>query len=324
MKKKILSLALTLALCLGLTVSSSAEKAMTYEDEFNHFFRLTNVQQVADDWNGLGLGLPITCYKSAEITTIADVTYFHALPIDEDGNSGEEIPVSSLVEFDYPPHPEKFIKAGAKITLSEPGWYQVFAGVCTNDHQPKGNGGGELEGVDFFITVLDEDVPTSADPQPTTPPALVVEDIPASGTAVASTQAVEVDGKKVEFQMYALLDANGNGTNYVKLRDLAHVLNGTAAQFAVGYSNAAGITLTSSQPYQGNGSEMTTPFSGDRAYTGGGQSVQVNGNAVEMTAINLLDDAGGGYNYFKLRDLGTALGFKVDWSAARGIYIETK
>ena len=82
MKKKALSLALTLALCLGLTVSSSAEKAMTYEDEFNHFFRLTNVQQVADDWNGLGLGLPITCYKSAEITTIADVTYFYALPIE--------------------------------------------------------------------------------------------------------------------------------------------------------------------------------------------------------------------------------------------------
>jgi hypothetical protein len=124
--------------------------------------------------------------------------------------------------------------------------------------------------------------------------------------------------------MYALLDANGNSTNYVKLRDLAHVLNGTAAQFAVGYSNAAGITLTSGQPYQDNGSEMKTPFSGDRAYTGGGQSVQVNGQSVTMTAINLLDDAGGGYNYFKLRDLGTALGFKVDWSAARGIYIETK
>ena len=34
----------------------------------------------------------------------------------------------------------------------------------------------------------------------------------------ASTQTVTVDGKAVEFQMYALKDANGNDTNYVKLR----------------------------------------------------------------------------------------------------------
>ena len=61
----------------------------------------------------------------------------------------------------------------------------------------------------------------------------------AGGTAYASTQAVEVDGKKIEFQMYALKDASGNGTNYVKLRDVAHVLNGTGAQFSVGYDNAS-------------------------------------------------------------------------------------
>lgn len=64
----------------------------------------------------------------------------------------------------------------------------------------------------------------------------------AGGTAYASTQAVEVDGKKVEFQMYALKDANGNPTNYVKLRDVAHVLNGTKAQFAVGYDGSISVT----------------------------------------------------------------------------------
>ena len=159
--------------------------------------------------------------------------------------------------------------------------------------------------------------------EPQQPGGPVVENIPASGTAKASTQTVTVDGKKMEFQMYALLDANGNGTNYVKLRDMAHVLNGTKAQFAVGYSEETGITVTSGQPYQATGSEMSTPFSGDRAYTGGGQSVQVNGKAVTMTAITLLDDSGGGYNYFKLRDLGAALGFNVDWSAEKGIFVET-
>ena len=42
-----------------------------------------------------------------------------------------------------------------------------------------------------------------------------------------------------------------------------------------------------------------------------------------MTAINLLDDNGGGYNYFKLRDLGIALGFNVSWTAERGVFVET-
>ena len=141
------------------------------------------------------------------------------------------------------------------------------------------------------------------------------------GTAYASTQAVEVDGKKVEFQMYALKDANGNPTNYVKLRDVAHVLNGTKAQFAVGYDGT--ISLTTGQPYQAGGTEMTTPYSGDRAYSGGAQTVKINGKDVAMTAITLTDDNGGGYNYFKLRDLGKALGFNVGYSNENGVFIES-
>ena len=143
----------------------------------------------------------------------------------------------------------------------------------------------------------------------------------AGGTAYASTQAVEVDGKKVEFQMYALKDAAGNPTNYVKLRDVAHVLNGTKAQFSVGYDGS--ISVTTGQPYADAGGEMTTPYSGDRAYRDGSGSVKVNGQSASLESIILTDDAGGDYTYFKLRDLGTALGFQVDWSADRGVFLNT-
>ena len=143
----------------------------------------------------------------------------------------------------------------------------------------------------------------------------------AGGTAYASTQAVEVDGKKVEFQMYALKDAAGNPTNYVKLRDVAHVLNGTKAQFSVGYDGS--ISVTTGQPYADAGGEMTTPYSGDRAYRDGSGSVKVNGQSASLESIILTDDAGGDYTYFKLRDLGAALGFTVDWSADRGVIVET-
>ena len=143
----------------------------------------------------------------------------------------------------------------------------------------------------------------------------------AGGTACVSTQAVEVDGKKVEFQMYALKDASGNPTNYVKLRDVAHVLNGTKAQFSVGYDGS--ISITTGQPYADTGAEMKTPYSGDRAYREGSGAVKVNGKATDLQSIILTDDAGGDYTYFKLRDLGAALGFKVDWSAQRGVFLET-
>lgn len=140
------------------------------------------------------------------------------------------------------------------------------------------------------------------------------------GIAKASTQNVEVDGSAVAFQMYALESAGGL-TNYVKLRDVAHVLNSTPARFSVGYDGV--ISITTGESYTGNGSEMTTPFSGDRAYRPGPGSVKVNGADVTLDAIVLTDDSGGAYTYFKLRDLGAALGFKVDWTSERGVFIET-
>ena len=182
----------------------------------------------------------------------------------------------------------------------------------------------KLDGKWGFVAVsgAGEQPTTPVEPEKPADPGITVDKIPAKGTAAASTQSVELDGKKVEFQMYALKDEKGS-TNYIKLRDLGHILNGTKAQFNVGYSKETGITVTTGQAYQGNGSEMNTPFSGDRAYAGGGQSVQINGKAVELTAFVLTDDAGGGYTYFKLRDLGAALGFNVSWSKDRGVYVET-
>lgn len=140
--------------------------------------------------------------------------------------------------------------------------------------------------------------------------------------AYASTQMVNVNGAAVEFQMYALKDMNGNLTNYVKLRDVANVLNGTAAQFAVGYADGA-VTADKGQPYAANGSEMKTPYTGDREYERNSGGLTVNGQTRQLVALTLTDDQGGGYNYFKLRDLGEALGFTVGWSAEKGVYIET-
>lgn len=141
-------------------------------------------------------------------------------------------------------------------------------------------------------------------------------------TAYPSAQMVEVDGEKVEFQCYALKDAAGNDTNYIKLRDLANILNSTAAQFQVGWDG--NVTITTRTAYTPNGTEQTTPFSGQREYQLVTGQTMVDGKARDLSAFTLADDNGGGYTYYKLRDLGAALGVKVDWSAQRGIFIETK
>ena len=122
-------------------------------------------------------------------------------------------------------------------------------------------------------------------------PAVTVEQIPPDGIAYAASQTVSIDGRPVSFQMYALKDAGGNGTNYVKLRDLAYALNGTAAQFHVEYDGV--IQLVPGRAYTSAGGEMTTPFSGDRAYTGGTTGLKVSDQAVGLTAFTLLDDQGG-------------------------------
>ena len=145
---------------------------------------------------------------------------------------------------------------------------------------------------------------------------------PAAGTAYASTQNVLVDGAAVEFQCYALKDEKGNDTNYVKLRDVALVLNGPAARFEVGWDGA--VNIRPGQGYTANGSEMSTPFSGDRAYEPATAPTNVNGVSAVLDAIVLRDDKGGAYTYYKLRDLGEALGFQVDWSAEKGVFVETE
>lgn len=149
---------------------------------------------------------------------------------------------------------------------------------------------------------------------------------PANPTASASMafareQTITIDGKPVSFQSYALKDEQGFETNYVKVRDIAYALNGTSAQFDVTWDGA--VNLKSKSAYQSNGSEMSTPFSGDWPYDDTLTTTKVNGAVKQLDTILLKDAKGNGFTYYKLRDLGDALGFQVDWNAADGITIST-
>ena len=131
----------------------------------------------------------------------------------------------------------------------------------------------------------------------------------AAGVTVLSTQNLSVDGKTIPCEKY-----NIDGSNYFKLRDMAYLLNGTAAQFSVGWDAASStVSITTGQPYTLNGTELKLD-GGDKSATSvpSSQTIKIDGAVVSNLSVYNI----GGNNYFKLRDLGLALGFEVGYDAA--------
>ena len=145
--------------------------------------------------------------------------------------------------------------------------------------------------------------------------------IPESGTAYTGTQDVWVKDGTVTLHAYILRDENGNDMNFVKIRDVAAILNGTAAQFEIGWDGS--INLEAGKPYTtATGAELTQVFQGDQPYHVGSYPVNVNGAPVSLTTIILTDSGEGEHNYVKLRDLAEALNFNVTWSPETGVTLQ--
>lgn len=176
--------------------------------------------------------------------------------------------------------------------------------------------------------------PLSSSSQPATPDKTLnlptVEDIPASGTAYARTQMVKLDSKDVQFRCYAVKNADGNETNYVKIRDLANALNGTKAQFNVDWDQANKLSiLIPNSAYIKVENEGVTPYSGNQPYKAVSDNPIIfiaddeDGGAVHLTSF-VITYQGGGYTYYKLADLGQLLNFEVRWDVnTKSVVIET-
>lgn len=132
-------------------------------------------------------------------------------------------------------------------------------------------------------------------------------DAPAAN-AVLSSQSLAVDGKNVNCEMY-----NIGGNNYIKLRDLAYLLNGTGSQFEVDCTQAVStVSVTTGAAYSPIGTELTTGTDNSGTARPGSQVILVNGAVHgELTVYNI-----GGSNFFRLRELGDLLGFEVGYDAS--------
>ena len=135
-----------------------------------------------------------------------------------------------------------------------------------------------------------------------------------------STQTLKVNGVTVFCDAY-----NIDGSNYFKLRDLAMLLTDTGSRFAVSYDEATqSVQVTTARAYAPLGSELTKGEDLSATAQPTRQRIFIDGREMtELSAYNIGGEQGS--NYFKLRDLGDALGFHVNYDEeSRTVYLRTR
>ena len=140
--------------------------------------------------------------------------------------------------------------------------------------------------------------------------------------AELGSQRVGILESNLALSTYTVYDANGYATNYVRLRDVACALQYTTDCFSVSYDGSTRVTTGAA--YVPDGSEMAYPreLGSVKSYKG---VLTVDGVGAQKQAMFItLPGSQDGNFYYKLRDLGEAIGFDVGWSAERGVYIDTQ
>lgn len=128
--------------------------------------------------------------------------------------------------------------------------------------------------------------------------------IPDAKTIKVSNQNVTVNGAAKTLTAY-----NINGNNFLQLRDVAMLLNGTSKNFAVDFNDGTqSAYLTSGSAYSANGTENAAISNYTRAAVST-QKFYLDNTLVYPVAFNI-----DGSNYVMLRDLGVLLNFGITFS----------
>lgn len=135
-------------------------------------------------------------------------------------------------------------------------------------------------------------------------------------SAVGLTAYADNGGTKVKLngEMKTLVAYNIKDNNYFKLRDIANLLKGTQAEFDVIWNSEKGaIELLSKTAYSTN-EALTSETLKNPVATSSYVPIYKDGAQILLGAYNIADN-----NYFKLRDVASAINFYVGWNATEGI-----
>ena len=130
---------------------------------------------------------------------------------------------------------------------------------------------------------------------------------PAPGRTVLTQQNIIFNGSSLKMEVY-----NVDGDNYFKLRDIAYLLRNTPYACSIDFSTPLRTVLTvSGGSYIPNGDEMLSGVDYSSSCRASQWLLIIDGVYHSCSVYNI-----GGNNFFRLRDLGNALGFGVDYDAA--------
>ncbi len=128
-----------------------------------------------------------------------------------------------------------------------------------------------------------------------------------AASAIVSEDIVYFDGTPSPISAYQI-----DGSNYFMLRDLAALFCDSKAQFSIDTDAATHtIQITTGQAYVAQGDELAAPIGGDAQAAPAEWQLTVNGSKVPVSAYMIH-----GFHYYKLRDLGDAVGFSVSYDPA--------
>lgn len=138
---------------------------------------------------------------------------------------------------------------------------------------------------------------------------------PKPKAVVANDMTIKVNGTKVKMEAY-----NIDGNTYYKLRDIAMLMKDTGSEFGIEFDNTVKlVSATVPGSYTPVGGELKTGTNKAKSCIVSPWAMQVNGITVRCYVYSFQNN-----NFFKLRDLGTALGFNVGYDdSSRTVTIDS-
>lgn len=289
MKKKVLSLVLALALCLGVSVPTLAANATTLRNGE------TITSDVDKDYPG-EYAINVTSEGDLRLDLKTD----GGVHIELINSEGRHVAAQEYKRDDGPGKVDKETDGSGK--------YYVDARLPSYYHSSSASAGHFIFHVKpgVYRVVL------------STPFYLCFTELTAtvlSATATPTHSKVLVGGQEVAFDAYTI-----NENNYFKLRDLAEVLSATDKRFDVSWSGENNaIDLLSGQRYTSVGGELASGDGKNKSAQLNTSSIYLDGEELQLTAYTINQN-----NYFKLRDIGQTFGFNVTWDGAQNaILIDT-
>ena len=209
-----------------------------------------------------------------------------------------------------------FVIEGSRLTFNQAFLTTLRPGTHSFSVQTSGGPGLLLRIIiaEVEAAAQQEDAPQQeAAPPPERPVEVqIMRPTHAAGTVVSGNTSINtliIDGEHHEFPA-----VNFGGFNFLKLRDIAMLLNGTEASFGIGFNSTANtITITSGMAYSPVGGELDPLVGITQNAVASQQTLIVDGRTVDVVAFNI-----GGFNYFRLRDIAVLIGFGVEFNDATG------